>query len=168
MKNSVRLALWALACLIFGCVSVNAQNISTVIGGGPGTTGLSATGSSIGSPAAVRFDSAGNMYALDNTFGRVLKVTPAGVVTVYAGNGTSGFSGDNGPANVAQMNGPSGMCIDQDNLYIADSDNAVIRMVPGATAPPAGKTPGNIYTVVGVSILALGHRLNVLAGADQL
>ena len=44
MKNSVRLAMWALACLIFGSVSVNAQNISTVIGGGPGTTGLTATG----------------------------------------------------------------------------------------------------------------------------
>jgi sugar lactone lactonase YvrE len=143
MKNSARLAICALACLIFGCVSVEAQTISTVVGGGPGTTGLSATGSSIGSPAAVRFDSAGNMFVLDNTFGRVLKVTPAGVVTVYAGNGTSGFSGDNGPAINAQMNGPSGMCIDTaNNLYIADSDNAVIREVLAADQ--------TIHTVVGV------------------
>src|SRR5579872_5946834 len=146
MKNSVRLALWALACLIFGCVSVNAQNISTVIGGGPGTTGLSATGSSIGSPAAVRFDSNGNMFVLDNTFGRVLKVTPAGVVSIYAGNGTAGYSGDNGlPGSAvnAQMNGPSGMCIDSaNNLYIADSDNAVIREVLAADQ--------TIHTVVGV------------------
>src|ERR1700722_10907583 len=133
MKNSVRLALWALACLIFGSVSADAQNITTVIGGGPGTTGLPATSSSIGSPAAVRLDTAGNMYVLDNTFGRVLKVTPAGVVTVYAGNGTSGFSGDNLPAINAQMNGPSGMCIDTaNNLYIADSDNSVIREVLAA------------------------------------
>ena len=91
MKNSVRLVLWALACLIFGSVSVNAQNISTVIGGGPGTTGLSATGPSVGSPAAVRFDSAGNMYVLDNTFGRVLKVTPAGVVTTIRRQRHLGF-----------------------------------------------------------------------------
>lgn len=165
MKNSVRLALWALACLIFGCVSVNAQNISTVVGGGPGTgitasPALPARTSSVGSPAAVRFDSLGNMYVLDNTFGRVIKVNLAtGTSTLYAGNGTAGYSGDGNPAVKAQMNGPSGMCIDShDNLYIADSDNAVIRVVIGAAgvAPamaPVGAGPfvaGNIYTLVGI------------------
>src|ERR1700761_1258755 len=157
MKNSVRLAMWALACLIFGCVSADAQNISTVVGGGPGTAGLTATGSSVGSPVAVRFDTTGNMYVLDNTFGRVLKVNlSSGLVSIYAGNGTTGFSGDGGPAINAQMNGPSGMCIDtNNNLYIADSDNAVIRVVigPSAVTPSTLTGPvtaGNIYTAVGV------------------
>jgi sugar lactone lactonase YvrE len=133
MKNSVRLALWALACLIFGSVTVNAQNnISTVVGGGP--VALPGTTSSIGSPAAVRFDTAGNAYFLDNNFGRVIKQDTTGKVSVYAGNGTVGFSGDGGPATAAQMNGPSGMCLDTaNNLYIADSDNAVIRRVAAAT-----------------------------------
>ena len=162
MKNSVRLATWALACLIFGCVSADAQNISTVVGGGPGTgvsssPALPARTSSVGSPVAVRFDTFGNMYVLDNTFGRVLKVNlTTGQTTSYAGNGTTGFSGDNGPATTAQLNGPSGMCIDtHDNLFIADSDNAVIRVVVGPSAvTPLGLTgpvtAGNIYTVVGI------------------
>jgi len=131
MKNYVRLAAWALACLIFGSVSTHAQNITTVIGGGP--VGLPAT-ASISAPAAVRFDSLGNAYFLDNEFSRVLKLDhTTGLVSVFAGNGTTGFSGDGGPATSAQMNQPSGMCIDSaNNLYIADSDNAVIRKVTAA------------------------------------
>jgi sugar lactone lactonase YvrE len=127
MKNSVRLALCALVCLIFGCVSVEAQ-ITTVAGGGP--VGLTSNVASVGSPVAVRFDTNGNMYVLDNKYSRILKVTTAGLMSVYAGNGTSGFSGDGGIATNAQMNGPSGMCIDgANNLFIADSDNNVIREV---------------------------------------
>jgi sugar lactone lactonase YvrE len=131
MKNYVRLAAWALACLIFGSVSTHAQNITTVIGGGP--VALPAT-ASIGTPSAVRFDSLGNAYFLDNNFSRVIKLDhTTGLVSVFAGNGTTGFSGDGGPATNAQMNQPSGMCIDAaNNLYIADSDNAVIRKVTSA------------------------------------
>ncbi len=133
MKNSVRLALCALVCLILGGASVNAQTISTVVGGGP--VGISATGSSVGGPVAVRFDAAGNMYVLDNKFSRVLKVDIAtNTMSVYAGDGTNGFAGDGGPAINAQMNQPSGMCIDPatGNLFIADSDNNVIREVTAA------------------------------------
>jgi hypothetical protein len=148
MKNSVRLAVWALACLILGCVSVKAQNITTVVGSGP--VGLTPTTSSVGSPVAVRADSLGNTYILDNTYARVLKIDHlTHLITVYAGNGTTGFSGDGGIATNAQMNGPSGMCVDaSNNLFIADSDNAVIREVAAVTA--GGKTAGNIYTVAGV------------------
>ena len=48
MKNYARLAAWALASLIFGSVSVHAQNITTVVGGGP--VGLTPTSGSVGSP----------------------------------------------------------------------------------------------------------------------
>ena len=77
-------------------------------------------------------------------------------MSVYAGNGVVGFSGDGSAATGAQMNGPSGMCFDSnDNLYIADSDNAVIRVVigPGAVTPPSLTGPvtaGSIYTAVGI------------------
>src|ERR1700744_4750260 len=93
MKNCARLAVWALACLIFGSVSVHAQNITTVVGGGP--VGLSPTGGSIGSPVAVHRDTSNNAYILDNTYSRVIKVdATTGLMSVYAGNGTTGFSGD--------------------------------------------------------------------------
>src|ERR1700722_20192581 len=113
MKNYARLAAWALACLIFGSVSTHAQNITTVIGGGP--VGLTPTAASIGSPVAIHRDTAtpSNAYILDNNFSRVLKIDgTTGLISVYAGNGTTGFSGDGGAATKAQMNQPSGMCID--------------------------------------------------------
>src|ERR1700759_1680133 len=109
MKNSVRLALCALVCLILGSVSVNAQVLTTAIGGGPNAS--NATTSSIGNPAAVRLDSALNVYALDNNLNRVIKYDhTTKLISVYAGNGTAGFSGDGGPATSAQMLGPTGMC----------------------------------------------------------
>jgi sugar lactone lactonase YvrE len=142
MKNSVRLALCALVCLIFGSVGVEAQVISTIAGGGP--VGLTANAASVGSPVAVRFDTAGNMFVLDNKYSRVLKVNAAGQMSVYAGNGTTGFSGDGLVATNGQMNGPSGMCIQPttNNLFIADSDNNVIREVTA--------TDGIMHTFAGV------------------
>jgi len=70
--------------------AVRAQNISTVAGGGPPATvtTLLKTGASVGAPAAVRQDSLGNTYILDNDFSRVYKVDTTGHLTVFAGNGT--------------------------------------------------------------------------------
>jgi len=151
MKNFVRTSLCVLAVSILGGVTVDAQNITTVAGGGPPATGtaVSKTNTSIGAPAAVRQDHLGNTYILDNDFGRVFKVDTLGNLTLFAGNGTNGFSGEGGPAINAAMSGPSGLCIDaNNNVFIADSDNAIMREIPATTA--GGKIAGNIYTVAGV------------------
>jgi trimeric autotransporter adhesin len=59
--------------------------------------------------------------------------TPA-LITTVAGNGTSGFSGDTGPATSAELSSPLGVVADfQGNLYISDSGNDVIRRVDGTT-----------------------------------
>jgi trimeric autotransporter adhesin len=152
MKNFVRTSLCVLAVSIFGGMTVDAQNITTVAGGGPPSTGtaVTKTGTSIGAPAAVRQDHAvpPNTYILDNDLGRVFKVDAMGHLTLFAGNGTNGFSGEGGPAINAAMSGPSGLCIDaNNNVFIADSDNAIMREIPFATG--GGKTAGNIYTVAG-------------------
>jgi sugar lactone lactonase YvrE len=149
MKNFVRVYLSALALfLTLAPAAVRAQNITTVAGGGP--VGLVATSASVGAPAAVRKDSLGNTYILDNNFGIVFRVDhTTGLMSVFAGNGAPGFSGEGGLAVDASMNGPSGMCIDSsNNVYVADSDNAIIREIPITTA--GGKTAGHIYTVAGV------------------
>jgi trimeric autotransporter adhesin len=145
MKNLAGVSLCALAVSLFGGITVEAQNITTVAGGGPPATGtaVSKTGASIGAPAAVRQDHLGNTYILDNDLGRVFKVDAMGHLTLFAGNGTVGYNGDNIPAVSAAMDGPSGLCIDaNNNVYIADSDNAIVREVVVAT--------GMIHTVAGM------------------
>ncbi len=153
MKNFVRLSLPVIAfsalSVVLGPLSVHAQTITTVAGGGPAGAAVSPTAASIGAPAAVRKDSLGNTYILDNDFGRVYKVDTSSHLSVFAGNGVTGFSGEGGPAVDAAMSGPSGMCIDgSNNVYVADSDNAIIREI--VVTAVAGKTVGDIYTVAGV------------------
>jgi sugar lactone lactonase YvrE len=149
MKNLVRLSLCALAVSIFGGITVDAQNITTVAGGGPPASGVAKTSASVGAPSAVRQDSLGNTYILDNDFGRVYKVDTAGKLTVFAGSGTVGFSGDTGLATDAAMFNPTGMCIDAlNNVYVVDSDNGIIREIVVTAA--TGKTVGHIYTVAGM------------------
>ena len=57
-----------------------------------------------------------------------------GAITVVAGTGKAGYSGDNGPAQNAQLNSPAGLAVDDaDNLYIADQNNGAIRKVANGT-----------------------------------
>ncbi len=153
MKNLAGVSLCALAVSLFGGMTVEAQNITTVAGGGPPATGttVTKTGASVGAPTAIRQDTLGNTYILDNDFSRVYKVDTTGHLTVYAGNGSVGFSGEAGLATAAAMFEPSGMCIDSaNNLYIADSDNAIVREIPATNQTfPFAMTAGHIYTVAG-------------------
>jgi hypothetical protein len=68
----------------------------------------------------------------------------AQVITTFAGNGTAGYSGDNGPATASQLREPGSTAMDTaGNLYIADMDNFVIRKV---------NTSGIITTIAGTGI----------------
>ena len=101
--------------------------ISTAAGGAPPSTPATATGISIGQPARVTTDSAGNYYFSSGN--AVFKVSN-GTLALVAGNSRAGFSGDNGPAVNAQLNAPQGLAVDSaGNLYIADSGNNRVRLV---------------------------------------
>lgn len=154
MKNLVRVSICAIAVSIFGGMAVNAQNITTVAGGGPpsGATPLvSKTSASVGAPGAVKQDALGNTYIMDNNLGRIFKVDTLGNITLFAGNGVPGFSGEGGLAVNASMFEPSGMCIDSlNNVYVADSDNGIIREIPVTTV--GLKLANHIYTVAGVQV----------------
>jgi sugar lactone lactonase YvrE len=115
------------------------DNISTVAGkgnrgemgdgeGGPGTSAR------IGTPSSLAFDAAGNLFiSSSGVYHRVMKLTPSGVITTFAGTGAPGFSGDGGPATDGQLKGVSGMAFDPaGNLYLADSLNNAIRKVTPA------------------------------------
>ena len=103
-----------------------------------------ATSAQLNYPGGVAVDSAGNLYIADTGNHRIRKVS-GGVIATVAGNGTLGFSGDNGPATSAQLNYPGGVAVDSaGNLYIADSYNFRIRKVSnGAITTVAGNgAPG--------------------------
>jgi uncharacterized protein (TIGR03437 family) len=77
---------------------------------------------------AVCVDGADNLYVALGS--QVLKRTPDGVVTTFAGTGVSGLSGDGGPATSAQLSGVTGLAADQaGNIYIAEMINRRIREV---------------------------------------
>ena len=73
-------------------------------------------------------DAAGNPYFIAGH--RVYKLDRTGSVMLVAGTGVAGFSGDGGPAIVAQLSHPRSVAIDAaGNLFIADSMNGRIRKV---------------------------------------
>ena len=119
--------------------------ITTVVGGGIGE-GVPATSASLNSPLGVAVDASGNLFIADSGNHRVRRVDGATVViATVAGSGTSGFSGDGGPATSASLNSPQGVAVDgAGNLFIADFSNHRIRRVDAAT--------GVITTVAGTGV----------------
>lgn len=118
-------------------------NISTVAGMGRATfpsSGQPATNVRLYSPFGVAVDRNGNTYVSDDYYHQVFRIS-SGTITIYAGNGQPGFSGDGGPATSAQLFTPLSLATDTaGNLYIADSGNGRVRKV---------STAGIITTVAG-------------------
>jgi uncharacterized protein (TIGR03437 family) len=133
--------------------------VSTITGNGtPGFSGDNgpAEGAQLSNPAGVALNGAGDIYFSDTGNQRIRKVSN-GVITTVAGNGTAGFSGDNGPATSAQLNlapvifpppppGPflgnltfpaipqllSGIAVDASgSIYVVDSGNQRVRRISG-------------------------------------
>lgn len=129
---SVTLRQLSVLCLLCSPAAAQFYNISTIAGNGRQQFGAGgqATNASLVQPNFVTSDSAGNFYVSDTYFQQVFRITPAGVITAYAGNGTQGFSGDGGQATAAQLFAPEGLAVDSSgNLYIADLGNYRVRMV---------------------------------------
>jgi len=107
---------------------------------GTGTAGFSgdggpATAAQLNGPIGLAVDSEDSLYIADQSNFRIRKVTAAGVISTVAGTGTAGFSGDGGPATVAQLNLPTGVAVDSaGDLYIADPGNFTVRKVSLASS----------------------------------
>jgi sugar lactone lactonase YvrE len=131
-------------------ISLSTGLITTAAGSGftnPDGTGgyngdsITAITAQLNSPYGVAFDPAGNMYIPDSGNDRIRlvaavsgSITPASIITTFAGNGTQGFMGDGGLATAAELWAPSGIAIDPaGNVYIADTQNRAIRKVSVAS-----------------------------------
>src|SRR5258708_5943755 len=76
---------------------------------------------------ACAVDASGNLFLSDQGNNRVFQIGPSGILSVVAGNGLHGFSGDGGPAADAALANPAGVAVDgAGNVYVADTGNSVI------------------------------------------
>ncbi|MBZ5617725.1 MAG: hypothetical protein LAQ69_03160 [Acidobacteriia bacterium] len=160
--------------------------ITTVAGGaafdfrGPSGDGGLATSARLSWPVGVAVDSAGNLLIADpgdnfqvgdvgddfSVDQRIRKVSPDGIITTLAGNGSHDFSGDGGPAITAAFNGAIGVAVDgAGNVYVADVRNQVIRILRpanssvliGAVVDAASQhadpiSPGKIVVIYGAGL----------------
>lgn len=107
-------------------------------------------------PTGVACDLLGNVYVADQFNHKIRKITPAGVVSTFCGNGTVGFL--NGSNFLSRFSAPTGVAADvAGNIYVADYNNNVIRKIDptGFSSTFAGSGASGY-----LDTLALGARFN--------
>lgn len=113
---------------------ITAAGVVTTLAGSANQTGFvdgTGTAARFSVPFDIAVDSAGNLYVCDHGNHAVRKVTPAGVVTTLAGSGSPGNVDGTGTAALLKF--PAGIAVDSaGNVYVADTDNQVIRKISPA------------------------------------
>jgi DNA-binding beta-propeller fold protein YncE len=105
----------------------------------PGNTDATGVAARFDEPYDLVVDAAGDILVADLGNNVIRKLTPAGVVTTFAGTGAAGWK--DGPANQATFQHPQGLAIDGlGNVYVTDTDNFCIRRIDPS---------GNVTTVAG-------------------
>jgi sugar lactone lactonase YvrE len=146
-------------------VDANTGLITTIAGTGSlGYSGDSAqaTAATLALPHGLTLDAAGNLYFADTSNHRIRRIDAiTGLITTIAGNGTQGFSGDNGPATAAALDTPRDTTFSPTALLtLADTGNQRIRQIeaPASFQTMAGlglTTPGAL-TLSAPSVIAYG------------
>ena len=122
------------AMCLYGVALCRAQGIITTFAGSdityPGAP-FPANSASFGQLISTAVGPDGGVYFVSESRALVLKLNPStSAVTVVAGIGINGYSGDGGPANKAELNNPQGIAFDSaGTLYVADNGNGVVRKI---------------------------------------
>ena len=122
--------------------------------GSSGSADGTGTAASFKVPVGDAVDSSGNVYVVDAGTLSIRKITPAGVVTTFAGSGTAGVADGTGTA--ASFNGPMGIAVDSSgNLYVTEMIKGLIRKIT-----PAGVVTtlaGSFSIPTGVAVDSSGN-----------
>ncbi|MEO6547417.1 MAG: T9SS type A sorting domain-containing protein [Ferruginibacter sp.] len=151
--------------------------IITIAGNGTAGTagdGGLATLAQLGFVSGISRNSKGEIFIADITYSKIRKVDTAGIITTVAGTGTTGFTGDGGPATSATFNAINGVTVDKlGNIFIADSYNNRIRKInvagiittvagnggAGFTGDWAAATSAQVYRPVNIAFDTAGDLL---------
>ncbi len=119
---------------------------------GFGGDGGFANATQLSSPIGLAVDSYGNLFVADSGNHRIRMInSTTNTITTVVGNGSAGYSGDGGPAALAQLNGLAAVSVDlAGSLYVADTKNSVIRVV--ATNGIISTVAGNGSPMFGVTV----------------
>src|SRR5438552_2275251 len=113
MKHSIIRPFLGLAMAL--CAFGQTYTIATFAGGGLPTADTPALLLSVGAIGAVAVDGSGNLIMALPYYHMVMELNAAsGVLTLLAGSGTSGYSGDGGPATNARLGNCTGIAVDSD------------------------------------------------------
>ena len=153
------------ALLLFASSGLAQGLINTVAGSTwtfPAGSISPATSAPLGTIQGVAVDSSGNVYATDFGNRTVVKITvSSNTLTVVAGNGTFGYSGDGGPATSASLSLAFGVAVDSlGNVFIADTLNQRVRKVTVSTGVITTVAGNGVAGFSGDSGLATSASLN--------
>ncbi len=158
------LSATAASCLAQGSIITTVAGTDFLFPRGP----IAGTSAPLGQIRAVLADGKGSLYISDATNCLVTKAsTSSAILSVVAGNGICGLSGDGGPAVSASLNPGAGLALDSaGNLYISEEGNSRVRRVD---------TSGNITTVAsglkspqGIALDSLGNLYIADAGNNRI
>jgi len=133
-----RFALLALALAAFAA-PLFAATVEVILGrGAPGAAGAIV----LRNPFGVIRDAGGSLWWCEYDGHVIRSLDRNGTVTLVAGSGTAGYSGDGGPATEARLDQPHEIRLDREgHLYFTDMKNHAVRRVD--------RTSGRISTVAG-------------------
>jgi DNA-binding beta-propeller fold protein YncE len=122
-------------------IAAGGAAVTTLAGGAEGFADGAGGAAAFNTPSALAVDANGNLYVADTSNHRIRKVTPEGVVSTLAGDGTPGAR--DGAAHAAQFNAPVGIAVDArgERVYVADTYNDRIRLLT--------TTDGQVSTIAG-------------------
>ena len=100
----------------------------------PTPDGAPLKGTPLNGPRTITFDSAGDLYLALREGNAIYRVDrKASSLHHVAGTGEQGYSGDGGQARAAKLAGPKGLAWSPNRLYVADTENHVVREIDLAT-----------------------------------
>jgi sugar lactone lactonase YvrE len=164
------LFLFVMACFFTSCFKTGIKPVQKFPTSSKTADSIAAADTlpSFYSPTGLALDAAGNIYVADYGNNLIRKITPAGIVSTFAGSGVQGSV--NATGLLASFNQPKGVAVDASgNVYVADSGSSLIRKITsaGVVTTFAG-TDSTFFSPSGIAVDAANNVYVADTGNDLI